>query len=279
VVAVAEESSVPPPPVLATAVEEGHTAAEATTPQVALESPVDAGPSGGDVVMVLDEDSTPSPPSGSRDVVMTSASEPTPVVAAVDPSPVVEVLEPSPTVEMPEPSPAAGAAGTSSAVGAVTVEEVMELATSRYIDFPSVGIIDLEAPQLSEKVLELAIERMFAEPSIMEMIASVSKAQHEYERASDFAPAAAAEVTDAALDAPAAGMEPAEDASAPPLTSASREASLPQPAEAFETTDAVAATDAAEVVVGEAGSSPPRLVAAGADEVRVPDEPAAVVQE
>jgi hypothetical protein len=36
---------------------------------------------------------------------------------------------------------------TSSAVGAITVEEVMELATSRYIDFPSIGVIDLEAPR------------------------------------------------------------------------------------------------------------------------------------
>jgi hypothetical protein len=30
-------------------------------------------------------------------------------------------------------------------MGAVTVEEMMELATSRYIDFPGVGIVDLDA--------------------------------------------------------------------------------------------------------------------------------------
>jgi hypothetical protein len=41
---------------------------------------------------------------------------------------------------------------------ALTVEEVMELATCRYIDFPGVGVIDLEAPQLPEKVLEVATE-------------------------------------------------------------------------------------------------------------------------
>jgi hypothetical protein len=34
----------------------------------------------------------------------------------------------------------------------------MELATSRYIDFPIVGIINLEVPQLPEKVLEVATE-------------------------------------------------------------------------------------------------------------------------
>jgi hypothetical protein len=73
-------------------------------------------------------------------------------------------------VEILEPSPAAKAAGTSSAVGAVTVEEVMELATCQYIDFPDVGVIDLEVPQLPEKVLEVATERMLAEPSIMDTI-------------------------------------------------------------------------------------------------------------
>jgi hypothetical protein len=66
----------------------------------------------------------------------------------------------------------------------------MELATCRYIDFPSVGIINLEVPQLPEKVLEVATEWMFAEPSILEMIASVSKALHKYERTGSFAPAA-----------------------------------------------------------------------------------------
>jgi hypothetical protein len=52
----------------------------------------------------------------------------------------------------------------------------MELATCRYIDFPSVGVIDLEVPQLLEKLLEVVTERIFAELTIMETIASVSKA-------------------------------------------------------------------------------------------------------
>jgi hypothetical protein len=275
---VAEESSAPPPPVSA-AVEEGYTVAEATTPQAILELPAKAGPSDGDVVMILDEDPTPPPSSRSRDVVMTPVSEPTPVAAVVDPSPVVEVPEPSPVVETLEPSLAAGAAGTSSAVGVVTVEEVMELATSRYIDFPSVGNIDLEAPQLPEKVLDVATEQMFAEPSIMETIASASKELHEYERADDFAPTAVAEAVDAALEAPVVSMELAASASAPPPTSENWEASLAQSAEAAKTTTTVAAIDTTEVVVREAGSSPPYPVAAGADEVRALDGPATTVQE
>jgi hypothetical protein len=151
-------------------------------------------------------------------------------------------------------------AETSSARGAITVEEVMELATCRYIDSPGVGVIDLEEPQLPEKALEVATERMFVESSIMETITSVSKVLHEYERTGGF------------------GTEPAADAFAPPPTSESREASLPQPAEVAETTTAVAATGVAQVIVREAGSSPSGPVAAEVFKVRVPDEPAVTVQ-
>jgi hypothetical protein len=77
---------------------------------------------------------------------MTSVSEPTPAAVVADPSPAFVVPEASLAAEVPDPALAAGAAGTSSAAGVVTVEEVMELAMSRYIDFPCVGIIDLEAP-------------------------------------------------------------------------------------------------------------------------------------
>jgi hypothetical protein len=161
----------------------------------------------------------------------------------------------------------------------ITVEEVMELETCWYIDFPGVGVIALEAPQLPEKVLEVAMERMFTEPSIIDTIASVSKALQEYERASIFAPAVAAQVMDAALDTPAASMEPTADAPAPPPASESREASLPQPAGAAEATTTATTTGVAEAVVGEAGSSPPRLVVAEANEVRTLNEPDAAAQE
>jgi hypothetical protein len=95
----------------------------------------------------LDEDSAPPPPVGDHDVEITSASVP---------APAAEVVDPSPAAEVPEPSPAAEVAETSSAAGAVTVEEVMEMVTSRYIDFPGVGIVDLEAPELPSKALDVA---------------------------------------------------------------------------------------------------------------------------
>jgi hypothetical protein len=107
---------------------------------------------------------------------------------------------------VPEPSPATGAAETSSAAGAVTIEEMMELETSRYIDFPGVGIVDLDAPELPSKVLEVATERMFAEPTILETITSVSRALYQYERAGGFAPSTAPEVEEAVPKGPAVGM-------------------------------------------------------------------------
>jgi hypothetical protein len=76
VVAETRAPIVPPPPVPATAVEEGEAATEATVAQVALEAPTEAGPSVEGVVVVLDEDSAPPPPSESRDVVMAPVSEP-----------------------------------------------------------------------------------------------------------------------------------------------------------------------------------------------------------
>jgi hypothetical protein len=55
------------------------------------------------------------------------------------------------------------------------VEEMMDLETCQYINFPGVGVIDLEAPQLPKKEYEVAAEQRSNEPTIMEAIASVSK--------------------------------------------------------------------------------------------------------
>jgi hypothetical protein len=164
-------------------------------------------------------------------------------------------------------------------VGAVTVEEVMELATSRYIDFLGVGFIDLEAPQLPGKVLDVVTERMFAEPSILETIASILQALHQYERAGGFSSSSALEVAEMVLEESTAGTESVADASVSPPTSEGQEASLPQPAEAAKTTVVAAATGAAEGVVGEVGLSSPRLFVVSVDEAVEPEESAAALQE
>jgi hypothetical protein len=101
----------------------------------------------------------------------------------------------------------------------------------------------------------------------------------QYERVGGFASSAASEAVEMAPEETAAGTESVADAFVPPPTSEGQEASLHQPAEAAETTASAAAIGAAEGVVGEAGSSLSRPVAAGADEVRVPDEPIAALQE
>jgi hypothetical protein len=278
-VAVAEASIAPPPLVPAAAVEEGEATTEETASRVFLEQPAEAVPSGGDVVMVLDEDSTPPPPSGSRDVLMAPAPEPTPALMATDSLSDTEVPEPSPVAEVPDPLATAEVAESLSARDAITVDEVMDLVTCQYMNFLGVGVIDLEAPQLPEKVLEVVTKRMLAEPSIMDMIALVSKALQEYERVGGFAPAVTVEATDAALEAPAASSGPTADAPVPPPVSESREVSLPQPAGAAEATVAAATTSVAEAVVEEAGTLLPRLVTDEANEVRALDEPAAAAQE
>jgi hypothetical protein len=222
----------PPPLAPSTAVEEGEAVMKATVTQAALEASSEAGPSVEGVVMVLDEDSVPPPPSGSHDATMAPALEPIQVPATTSLLPAVEVPVPSPAVQVQGPLPTAEVAESSSARISLTVEEVMDLETCRYIDFPGVGVIDLKVLQLPEKEYEVASERTSNEPTIMETIASVSKALQEYERASGFALAATIDAEDAAISAPAAYVEPSEDASVPPRVNEGREASPPQLVEA-----------------------------------------------
>jgi hypothetical protein len=51
--------------------------------------------------------------------------------------------------------------------------------TCRYIDFPGVVVIDLEVPQHQEKEYVVAAEQRSNKLTIMETIASVSKALQE----------------------------------------------------------------------------------------------------
>jgi hypothetical protein len=58
----------------------------------------------------------------------------------------------------------------------------MELATCWYIDIPGVGVIDLEVSQLPEKVIEVAMDWMFTELSIMETIATVGHVSDNFHK-------------------------------------------------------------------------------------------------
>jgi hypothetical protein len=194
--------------------------------------------------------------------------------------PAVEVPGPFPVAEASGPPPTAEVAETSSAQITLTAEEVMELATCRYIDFPSVGVIDLEGPQYSEKGYEVASEQMSNALTIMETIASVSKALQEYKRTSGFSPAAGAEGADAALVMPMAHVEPTAGVSAPSPVDEGLEVPPPQPAKATDAPASVAKASSSEAVVGEEASSSPRPVVADTKsvKVRVLDEPFVVAQ-
>jgi hypothetical protein len=194
--------------------------------------------------------------------------------------PAVEVPVPPQTMEVQGPPLTAEVAESSSARASLTVEEMMDLETCRYIDLPGVRVIDLEAPQLPEKEYDATAGRRSNEPTIMETIASVSKAQQEYERASGFAPAAAEDTENVALAAPAARVEQTEDSSAPPHVDEGREAWPPGPVEATETPAPVAKPVSAEATVGKEETSPPGSITVEVKDVetRALDEPAATAQ-
>jgi hypothetical protein len=104
---------------------------------------------------------------------------------------------------------------SSPAVGAASVEDVIYMAACGYVDFPGIGTIDLLASELSSndrEMLEVAMEHMFAEPSILETIASVLR---QYESAGGSWPPAAPEATEGVLEESAADAKSAMVASAP----------------------------------------------------------------
>jgi hypothetical protein len=101
----------------------------------------------------------------------------------------------------PDPSPVAGAA---------SVEDVMDLAACRYVDFPGIGTIDLDTPKLpgnDRELLEAVMDQMFSKPMILETIASVASALHQYEGAGGSAPPAVPEAAEGVLEESAAGVD------------------------------------------------------------------------
>jgi hypothetical protein len=105
----------PPPLGPANVVEEGEVVRKASVTQAALEAPSEAGPSVEGVVMVLDENSMPPPPSEGHDAVMAPVLELAQVPATASLLPTVKVLVPTPAVEVQGPLPIAEAAESSSA--------------------------------------------------------------------------------------------------------------------------------------------------------------------
>jgi hypothetical protein len=158
----------------------------------------------------------------------------------------------------------------------------MDLVACRYVDFPSIGTIDLDILELTcndREMLEVATERMFVEPSILDTIALVTSALRQYEGASGSMPPAAPEAGEGVLEEFTAGAESAMVMSVPSPTREDQGASLPQPVEAVASAPAAAVAYVEEGVVGVAGPSSLCPFAAAAEEVLVPGEPAAAPQE
>jgi hypothetical protein len=146
----AEVLITPPAPV--TGAEEVGTIAEASTTQVVMGAPNTAGPDDEEMVVAMDADSAAPLSSESHDIVIPLEPGATLAAAVTSSLPAVRVSGPSPAVETSGPPPTAEMAETSSDQITLTVEEVMELATCRYIDFPGVGWSILKAPVLEEGV-------------------------------------------------------------------------------------------------------------------------------
>jgi hypothetical protein len=104
---------------------------EMDAPQAALGPPGGAGSDGEDVVMVpVDGDSAPPPPVREHDVAMLAAPE------------------------------------SSAAATTASVEGTTDTSSSRYVDFPGIRIIDIDATELPSndwEIREVATEQMFVD--------------------------------------------------------------------------------------------------------------------
>jgi hypothetical protein len=118
-------------------------------------------------------------------------------------------------------------------------------------------------------MLEVATERMFTEPSILDTIVSVASALHQYEGAGGSTLPAASEVAEGVLEESAAGTESAMVVSAPSPAREGTSASVPELAEAAGRAPAAMVVNVAEEVVGGAGPLSPRPFAVATEEVLV----------
>jgi hypothetical protein len=247
VATVVEESAAPPTPAAATLVEEERAVEETAAPQAALGPPAGASSGGEDVVMVpAGGGSVPPPPTREHDIAMLAALESSAAAIAA-------------SVE--------GAAGTSS---------------SRYVDFPGIGIIDLDATELpsnDREILEVATERMFVDPSILDAIASVLLVSRQDEGAGSLAPPAAPEAAEGVLEESTASSESVVIETPPTSVGESMDAPLLQPTEAAVDALTPSVVGMIEEVIRGAGPSPSQPAATVTEEDPVPSQPVAAPEE
>jgi hypothetical protein len=80
---------------------------------------------------------------------------------------------------------------SSAAVTTSSIKDVADTSSSRYLDFPGIGIIDLdtiELPSNDQEILEAVTERVFADPSILYAITSDPPVPRQVEGVGSLAP-------------------------------------------------------------------------------------------
>jgi hypothetical protein len=203
-----------------------------------LEPLAEIGSGGEDVVMMpVDDGSAPPPLAGECDVAMSVAPE------------------------------------SSTAVTAASIEGAADTSTSRYLDFPGIGIIDLDAiklPSNDREILEAVTERVFADPPLLDAIVSDPPVPRQDGDAGGSAPSAAPEVAERVLGESTAGTELAAIERPPTSFGESTDAPLQQPVEAAMAAPTLSVVGAIEGVIGGAGPSSSQHAAAAMEEVPGP---------
>jgi hypothetical protein len=101
---------------------------------------------------------------------------------------------------------------SSAVVTATSIEGAANTSMSRYLDFPGIGIIDLDAielPSNDREILEAVTEWVFADPPLLNAIASDPPVPRQDGDAGGSAPSAAPEVAEGLLGESTAGTESA----------------------------------------------------------------------
>jgi hypothetical protein len=147
------------------------------------------------------------------------------------------------------------------------------------VDFPGIGIIDLDATELlsnDREILEAATERMFADSSVLDANTSVLPVLRQDDGAGGLAPPVALEAAEGVLGEPTAGTESVVIEPPPMPAGESTDVPLLEPVEAVVDAPTPSVVSAAEGAIGGAGPSSSQLVAAAGEEVPVPSQATAV---
>jgi hypothetical protein len=248
VVAVAvEESTAPSPPAAVAVVGEDRVVTETTDPQAASKPQAGISSGGDNVVRVPVDQGAPLPPlTRERDVAEPAAPE-------------------------------TSAVGTTPSIGGAE-----DMSMSRYLTIPGIWVIDLdvaELPSNDREILEAVTDRVFADSSLLDAIASGLPAPRQDGDAGGFASSAVMEAVEEVLGGSAAGAESATIALPLPTAGVTADAPLLQTAETAVAAPPLSMVGAVKEVVGAAEPSSTQPAIATEEEAPALSQPIMVPQE